>query len=105
MASDAEATRVLQAKYLDWCSARLVDGFLRLTPDEIYELAQRASAEAGADSVSAGKELSYDVLVARVTEALTARMQLPTFQEWQAAYEEAPAQFDHELAGFWRERS
>src|SRR5512135_683601 len=105
MASDAEATRVLRAKYLDWCSARLADRFLRLTPDEIYELAQRASvAEGDTDSGGAGAELSYRDLVGRVTEALTARIQLPTFQEWAAAYTEAPEQFEDELLGLWREK-
>ncbi len=33
--------RILRAKYLDWCSARVADRFLELTPDQIYELAHR----------------------------------------------------------------
>jgi hypothetical protein len=37
------ASRVLEAKYLDWCSARLADRFLRLSPDEIYALAEEGS--------------------------------------------------------------
>ena len=35
--------RILRAKYLDWCSARVAEQFLRLTPDQIYELAQHAA--------------------------------------------------------------
>lgn len=31
--------RVLRAKYLDWCSARVAERFLALTPDQIFELA------------------------------------------------------------------
>ena len=69
MALDPEAGRVLRAKYLDWCSARIADRFLRLTPEEIYKLAERASEGEG-DSGSlegresaVGTELSYRSLV------------------------------------------
>ncbi len=106
MALNREAGRVLRAKYLDWCSARLADHFLRLTPDEIYELAQRADAESAPLETShpgVGTELSYRSVVERVTEALAARMQLPTFEEWSAAYSEAPERFEEELLGLWRE--
>ncbi|HEX7119232.1 MAG TPA: hypothetical protein VF212_10615 [Longimicrobiales bacterium] len=34
---------ILRAKYLDWCSARVVDRFLELTPDQIYQLAHEHS--------------------------------------------------------------
>lgn len=34
--------RILRAKYLDWCSARLADRFLALTPDQIYDLAHES---------------------------------------------------------------
>lgn len=108
MAVNREVGRVLRAKYLDWCSARLADGFLRLTPEEIYELAQRADAEPeeathrGLERVI-GTELSYRSLVERVTEALAMRMQLPSFEEWSAAYGESPDRFEEELLGLWRE--
>lgn len=36
---------VLRAKYYDWCSAKVADRFLQLSPDEIYELAQLAREE------------------------------------------------------------
>ena len=107
MASDREAGRILRAKYHDWCSARLAERFLRLTPDVIYELAQQASAEAdagrGVGAVGVGTELSYQELVARVTEVLTARNPLLTFEEWSAAYEESPERFDEELLGLWKD--
>ncbi len=108
MASDPDLGRVLRAKYLDWCSARLADRFLRLTPDEIYELAQHAEAEPegvppGATDHVVGTEVSYRSVVERVTEALASRIQLPSFEEWSAAYREAPERFDEELLGLWRE--
>lgn len=59
MKGDPAEDRVLRAKYLDWCSARIADRFLELTPDQIYELAHPASelditgaAKRGADIVS-----------------------------------------------------
>ncbi len=106
MAADPDLGRVLWAKYLDWCSARLVDRFLRLTPDEIYELAQRAEPEAGpgpGGEGAVGTELSYRSVVERVTEALKSRIPLPTYEEWAAAYREAPERFDEELLGLWRD--
>ena len=127
MASPGAPERELRAKYLDWCSARLADQFLALSPDEIYELAERAShgrePDAGAvvasGASSPGRAESpewstarhvseawrepetFRVLVARVAEVLADT--LPTFEEWARAYAESPQQFDDELLGFWKE--
>jgi hypothetical protein len=116
----------LRAKYLDWCSARLADHFLALSPDEIYELAERAShgREPETDAVVAGRasarqQLSWQehsssatvsldesdvfrVLVARVTEVLADT--LPTYEEWAAEYQRDPGRYDVELLGFWKEK-
>lgn len=134
--------RVLRAKYLDWCSAKVADRFLELTPDQIYDLAhptspgetgRRHEAAAGdraaeptiavervsssaASSFPAGPlpalsqvqtegepeaGLVFRALVERVTEALAARLELPTFQEWAAAYRAAPDRYEQELLGLW----
>lgn len=37
----------LRAKYLDWCSARLAERFLDLSPEEIYALARPEASEQG----------------------------------------------------------
>ncbi len=107
MAADPDLERVLRAKYHDWCSARLAEQFLRLTPDEIYELAHAEAEPDGTAVPEAGRaigtEVSYRSVVERATEALASRMQLPSFEEWSAAYMEAPERFDQELLGFWRE--
>lgn len=108
MAADPEDGRVLRAKYLDWCSARIAERFLQLTPEQIYELAERATADVesgrgpGAEA-AAGGEPSYQSVVERVTEVLHDRMHLPTFAEWAEAYSESPEEFEDELLGFWRE--
>lgn len=123
---DHSADRVLRAKYLDWCSARLADRFLALTPDEIYQLAERASHGredafvASGASGAAGPDLSafiplsalppqwrdpdsFRVLVARVTDVLADTLELPTFEEWKESYRRAPDALEAELLGFWKE--
>jgi hypothetical protein len=113
----------LRAKYLDWCSARIAERFLELTPDEIYELAQRASHESvtttsGGASIASMQgepvlpsewagELepieSFRRIVARVTEVLASTLPLPPYEEWKESYRESPGRFDEEMLGFWRE--
>ena len=40
----------LRAKYLDWCSARLAERFLDLSPEEIYALARPDAPDASGSS-------------------------------------------------------
>jgi hypothetical protein len=106
MSTDPAGVRVLKAKYADWCSARLADRFLKLTPEEIFELAQQAApVQTGGAVLSWESESidSYREMVERVTEALSEHLGLPPFEQWAAAYEANPGQFDHELLGFWKE--
>ncbi|HEY8467998.1 MAG TPA: hypothetical protein VIL18_00080 [Longimicrobiales bacterium] len=134
MVAEPADERILRAKYLDWCSAQVADRFLRLTPDEIYELAHGvppgggdigpyralgASGGPGAEGSLPGTAvspaavlslpepeapgLSYRALVQRVTEALTASMSLPPFEQWVAIYREAPERFESEMLGFWED--
>jgi len=125
MSGSTTKHKVLRAKYLDWCSARLADSFLVLAPDEIYELAERASHGHAVERVVAGgvsRESvtplstphsatalpatdveSFRTLVALVTEVLAEKLNLPSFEVWAADYEREPAKYDHELLGFWRE--
>ncbi len=136
MAGSENQERVLRAKYLDWCSARVAERFLALTPDEIYQLAEesthgqaapgsvvsassfssqfneadwRAAIDNAVTAVAAETAHASDerapflALVARVTVALADSLELPSFEEWSAAYQEAPGEFDPELIGFWRE--
>ena len=125
---------ILRAKYLDWCSARIAERFVALSPDEIYQLAERAT-HGPADTASPLPPLSsfnfqntsepdwhaaieqavtavaddsdqtstFRNLVARVTGVLADEMELPTFEEWSAAYSESPADFDGDMLGFWKE--
>jgi hypothetical protein len=122
MAPPEADEEVLRAKYLDWCSARLADRFLALSPDEIYELAERAShgrddtlvalgasgteAEMPQRSSSLAEAAvkepeNFRNLIARVTEVLAET--LPTFEAWVEGYRADPARYEEELLGFWRE--
>ncbi len=87
-----------------------------MTPDEIYELAQRASRAApvapagvaasstpGGWSTDAGPVESFRWIVDRVTEVLASTVRLPSFDEWVAEYRSDPARYEEELLGFWKE--
>ena len=112
---------MLRAKYLDWCSAQVADHFLALSPDEIFELAERASQEDSARPERGATAMredaavfplpergdalsSYRAVVARVTEVLTQQLDLPTFDEWLELYRGNPGAVEARLLGFWRER-
>jgi len=115
----------LRAKYHDWCSARIVEQFLSLSPEEVYELARPDDGGAGAAAPGGaapapvvpgpeaaasvapspevvGTQESFQQLVQRVTEVLLQRTDLPSFEEWSAAYREEPGRFDAEMLGFWQ---
>lgn len=102
--------RTRRAKYLDWCSARLAERFLDLTPEQIYKLAQPEEMKSTSDTGAAHRTTlplpthqDYRALVQRVTDVLLERTPLPTFEQWSAAYDETPERFDVELLGFWKE--
>jgi hypothetical protein len=86
----------------------LADRFLALSPDEIFELAERAAHgdEHSGRSLSASDEdglASYRAVVARVTEVLAGEMDLPSFAEWLDLYRADPATVEARLLGLWRE--
>ena len=111
-AEDDEDLTVLRSKYHDWCSARVADRFVELSPEEIYELAsgslgldeesRMASAPGGAGAVSLSA--GYSEMVRRVTEVLATGMDLPTFEEWLESYRRDPARYEKEMLGFWRDQ-
>jgi len=107
---DEADERILRAKYLDWCSARVAERFLDLSAEEIYSLAH-GEAEGGPDDPAGAERIpppdsdSYRVLVQRVTEQLLGRMSLPSFEAWRTEYSASPGRFDAEMLGFWRDPS
>jgi hypothetical protein len=130
MHADRFSESQLRIKYLDWCSAQVADRFLRLSPEEVFILAERAthaeSAASGSTSSAVGefspaafalwKQLAPDAYadggdggssgasylgaVAQITELLAAQLGLPAFEDWVLAYREDPEPFERELVGF-----
>jgi hypothetical protein len=90
------ANRVLRAKYLDYCSSQVAEHLLRLSPDEIYVLAQEALRASGRDS-----EPSYEQMVRLATEGVAQRLTLPPFEQWAEEYERDPTRYDDQLIGLW----
>lgn len=95
-AEDGSVDPVLRAKYLDYCSARVADLLLQLTPDEMYVLAQDAAEELDPD-----QGLSYSEIVRLATDRISRKLSLPDFHSWVRAYLAHPEAFDREMLGLW----
>ncbi|MSR22030.1 MAG: hypothetical protein EXR92_00480 [Gemmatimonadetes bacterium] len=89
---------VLRAKYLDYCSARVAELLLQLTPDEMYLLAQDATQESESE---AAEPLSYTQIVQLATNRISRKLSLPDFPTWVEAYREDPQRYDREMLGLW----
>jgi hypothetical protein len=89
---------VLRAKYLDYCSARVADLLLRLTPDEMYVLAQDAARELEGRGDG---PLSYTEIVRLATDRISRKLDLPDFPRWVVEYRADPESFEKELLGLW----
>ena len=92
-----EPVEVLRAKYYDFCSARVADVLLELSPDEIYVLAEEASRTRPVRG-----DLDYDRMVRLATERVSGKLGLPSFEEWRTRYLENPEAMDAMLIGLWR---
>ena len=95
---DTEPVEVLRAKYYDYCSARVADVLLELTPDEIFVLAQDEASVRPPPGA-----LDYDRLVRLATEKISGDIDLPTFRDWVAAYRENPNDVEEQLLGLWKD--
>lgn len=87
---------VLRAKYRDYCSARVADALLALSPDEVYTLAQseaRATGQVPPETFSD----SVSLATGKIREGLN----LPEFDEWVRLYRRDPEAFEPFLMGFW----
>ena len=87
---------VLRAKYRDYCSARVADVLMGLSPDEIYTLAQEE-----AEGMNRSSPSSYGEAVALTTHRVRARLDLPSFEEWVVAYKKDPDAINPYLLGLW----
>ncbi len=88
---------VLRAKYRDYCSARVADAILSLSPEEIYALA-------GAEARRGGRLApeSYHEAIRLATGKIRDRLALPEFEEWAVEYRKSPERFDPHIIGLWK---
>ncbi|TVP75597.1 MAG: hypothetical protein EA352_07815 [Gemmatimonadales bacterium] len=89
---------VLRAKYLDYCSARVAEALLLLSPDEMFVLAEEAQRDVEEASLD---PLTYDEVMRLATVRISQRLDLPSFGEWSARYRADPARFEGDLLGLW----
>jgi hypothetical protein len=101
----------LRDKYLEWCSARVVERLAGLSGGELEDLARRAegAVDAGLDGPAFSEEglgrllsgLSghLGAVARREIELLYLDLRLPDFATWEAAYHRDPASVERELIG------
>lgn len=94
---DVSVDPVLQAKYLDYCSARLSEVFLSLSDERAYELMEEAAREA---DLTVGS-LSFQAMMRLVTRKLQHSVPLPDMESWALEYTRSPERFDPYLLGLW----
>lgn len=87
---------MLRAKYLDYCSAQLADLVLKLSPDQIYTVAEKAARERGEPFSG-----SYMQMVQSATEWLSGKVTLPPFEDWLEDYRAHPERYEAYLMGLW----
>ena len=93
---DQDGDSVLRAKYRDYCSAKVADAILSLTPAEIYSIAE-SEARAGNQTAPA----SYNDAIHFATRKIREQLNLPEYEEWARAYREDPSRYDPDLLGLW----
>jgi hypothetical protein len=88
----------------------VADHFLALSPEEIFELAERAAREdqgvlgrSLSASGEAGAASEVRSVVELVTGVLADQLELPDFEAWLKLYEQNPAAVEERLLGFWKE--
>ena len=100
----------LRDRYLEWCSARVVERLTGLSPAELDALEKRAEGSMAADESGPALDGGLGRLVSglsghlgsiarREIELLYLDLQLPDFDRWAAAYRHDPTAVDRELIG------
>lgn len=88
---------VLQAKYLDYCSARISEVFLSLTDEHTYQIMEEAAQEA---NLPVGT-LGFQSMMRLVTRKLRRSVPLPDIETWIEDYGQHPEKYDPFLLGLW----
>jgi hypothetical protein len=102
LAMTAENLSELRARYYDWCSARIAERLVQLSPDEIWHRAAMLS-DAGElfvwqDEQGQAFPPGNTFFSARVLAHLFAQeLDLPTFEDWVDLYRADPGRFQREM--------
>lgn len=94
---DAHVDPILQAKYLDYCSACISEVFLSLTDEHTYQIMEEAAREA---KLAVGA-LSFQSMMQLVTRKLRRNVPLPDLEAWAEDYTRHPERYDPYLLGLW----
>jgi hypothetical protein len=94
--NSSESEDVLRAKYHDYCSAQLAEILLYLSPDQTYQLAQKAAHEVGDPT-----EISYLMIADIARDWLSRKVALPPFDVWVTDYREHPDRYEEYFSGLW----
>ncbi|HEX2190791.1 MAG TPA: hypothetical protein VHG51_17920 [Longimicrobiaceae bacterium] len=96
----------LRTRYTDWCSARIAEHLLALSPEEVFLLSERGvPSDAAPTPNPASGSFSLPSRYSRAErsiQAAHAELGLPTFEDWKAEYARDPARFDADILGFRR---
>ena len=95
--AERDGESVLRAKYRDYCSARVADALLSLSPEEVFALAE---AEARASNRIAPN--SHNEAIRLATSRIRDRLELPEYESWAEEYAKDPSRFDPYLMGLWK---
>lgn len=98
--AEPDDDRVLRRKYDDYCSHQVAEVVLKLSPGEVYGL-----AESEALAMNRVAPSSFDEAVRLATRKIRERLDLPDFQAWAKNYRQDPERFDPHLMGLWNERA
>ncbi len=96
----------LRTRYTDWCSARIAEHLLALSPEEVFLLSER-SAQGGTPPTpdEASGAFSFHSRYSRAERSIRAAYEelgLPAFESWAVEYARDPARFDRDILGFRR---
>ena len=96
----------LRTRYTDWCSARIAEHLLALSPEEVFLLSERGTrGDATPTPAEAPGSFSLHSRYSRAEQSIRAAYQelgLPSFEDWLAEYSADPARFDADILGFRR---
>jgi len=94
---DRDGESVLRAKYRDYCSARVADALLSLSPEETFALAEARAREANRSAPN-----SHNDAIRLATGEIRDRLNLPEYESWATQYLKDPQRFDSYLMGLWK---